>query len=1205
MAYITSLSALNLIIPTSRRCALSKLNHLIAGKFRNLGRSDLNKISYLFAVSSLIFLDIPTSLAQEINPTQLQSEPRVRRRGTIQQLIVPENLLVKPSNADKIYIKNIQIEVRSDFNELSESDLQFIRKVSHKNLLLSELYDEAIELQNIYNKMYPLVRLKFKSVPDNRSPIVLEVVDNQIIDIDSTTVPESLRGHVYDRLEPLLRKPKLRYDVYQRQTLLLGTVAGVSGQTDLKYDKNRYGYVLVPQISEIPLSTSTFVDNRLPYQLGTFEATQSAGLSNQLGFGEQISFSLSSSFDFDRYFSGTSKYAAYSSDIVMPLGTDGLTWGAGYYSVRGRGSPSYGTFADPVYDFIGQRFFGHYERATTHLQYPVLLTNEKSVKIQGLYDHIINRAATGPGSLGYDNITGYYFDAFRDRYNAGRITTEIKSNINDWEWGGSIMALSIFSHGLGGRTVDWETANNQLLSRPYTTPYFSKFGLKLKATLGLPQDFQLTVIGRSQTSFGQPLPITEMLSVDGWEAVSGYGAGTLNVDKGVTARAELSRLVNIQLGENLASTAPYIFASYGRGQRSRPFEGEPPRLWAETFGGGFRADTNLTGMPFGETFSFEAGKNYSNIFYYPSGYRTNVSMSMKFAGDPGIRDYFDSYDKKQSKSENGNDSNYSRWDGPYAGIATGYNWDPRSYVSTSGSIIERGIDNYFLTPGFSFPSYADTSLLGIAGKSQSNAGGAINSAQIGFNATSSKYLFGVEADISGLTNRSRHNFWNTSYSVWPDYSYDSLITYVDSQKQVKNLATLRARVGYLFNDYLLAYISSGFAFGRVSAHSFISQQYTGEIIGPLLSNTNSDAVLSQSKNGWTFGGGLEWYFARNMSLKAEYLYYDLGANSYQGTPITTTFTPATDDPPKNSILPHAKTQFVGDIVRLGLNYHLYDNKHAEISADFTDSKFKNGFYSGLNIGVGWNNHMNVANESYPVFVDLDNYGTFNPAITQSIMNNRDVSASGSIGGGGIGYNHFYSNILLGFETDLQGASIGFNNNHTGTGNLYYSDFNLGQVVTRIRNEGYIDWLGTSRLRLGLNPIPSLILYGTAGLAYGSMTARSFSALEVSSILPDIIGSTSIGSFYGIKAGWVAGGGIEWLLSPNISLKGEYLYADIGKTSFKSNLISASAPYGDSPDLSYVTTAVQPITKYHLGLSMVRIGVNYHFDLFKSLPKVVN
>lgn len=1163
-----------------------------------------NLASYLAAII-LILIDAPISAAQEINPTQLQSEPRVRRRGAIQQLIAPEILLIKPSNANRTYIRNINIEVKSNFNDLLDANNEFIRKVSQKDLSVSKLYDYAIELQNIYSKHYPLVRLRFTSVPTNKSPIVLEAVDNEIIDIDYSTVPESLRGHVFDRLEPLLRKPRLNYETYQRQTLLLGTVAGISGQTDLKYDKKRNGYVLIAQISEIPLSTSTFIDNRLPYQLGTFEATQSVGLSNQLGLGEQISFSLSSSFDFNRYFSGTSKYSAYSSDIVMPLGADGLTWGAGYYSVRGRGSPNYGTFTDPVYDFIGQRFFGHYERATTHLQYPLLLTNDQSVKIQGLYDHIINRAATGPGSLGYDSVSGYYFDAFRDRYNAGRVTTEIKSSINDWEWGGSIMALSIFSHGLGGRTVDWDLANNQLLSRPYTTPYFSKLGLKLKASIGLPQDFQLTLIGRSQTSFGQPLPITEMLSIDGWEAVSGYGAGTLNVDKGVTARAELSRLVNIELADNIASTAPYIFASYGRGQRSRPFEGEPPRLWAETFGGGIRADTNLTGMPFGETFSFEAGKNYSNIFYYPSGYRTNVSMSMKFAGDPGIREYFDSSDKKPSKTTKENNSDYSRWDGPYAGIATGYNWDPRSYVSTSGSIIQRGIDNYFLTPGFDFPSYADTSLLGIIGKSQSNAGGAINSAQVGFNTTAEKYLLGVEADISGLTNRSRHNFWNTSYSVWPDYSYDSLVTYVDSQKHVQSLATLRARVGYLFNDYLLAYISSGFAFGRVNAHSFISQQYTGEIIGPLLSNTNSDAILSQSKNGWTLGGGLEWYFSKNLSLKAEYLYYDLGTNSYQGTPIITTFTPAADDPPKNILLPVSKTQFVGDVVRLGLNYHLFDSKNAENTFNNTESQFQNGFYAGLNIGLGWKNRMNISNQSYPVFIDLDNFGTFSQAMAQSINNDKFVNASGAIGGGGIGYNHFFSNILLGAETDLQGASLAFNSKNIGSGNLTYSEYDLGNIVTHIRNEGYIDWLGTSRLRIGINPIPSLILYGTAGFAYGSMTARTFSAMEVSTILPDIIGSTSIGSYYGIKAGWVAGGGVEWLLSPNISFKGEYLYADIGKTNFKSNVLIASAPYGDSPDLSYISTAMQPITKYHLGLSMVRVGVNYHFDLFKSLPKIVN
>jgi opacity protein-like surface antigen/hemolysin activation/secretion protein len=1148
-----------------------------------------------------------SSIAQEINPTQLQSEPSVRRRGPIRQLVTPEALLVKPKNAEKIYITIKQIYVNSEFTEFETDNKLFIDSILNTRISISDLYNRAIALQSVYNKQYPLVRLSFKYVPKPGQEVSLEVVDNEIDEIDLGKVPDQIKEQVYSRLVPLLHKRRLSIYDYQRQTLLIGTIAGTSGITDLRFSKNTNAYVLVPEIEEIPISASTTIDNRLPFQLGTFEASQSFGFSNRLGLGEQLSFSGSSSFDFSNYFSGTSKFAAYSGDLVVPVGADGLTAGAGFYSVRGRSTPLYGTFSGPVYDFIGQRYFGHYERASTHLQYPLLLTNDKSLKIQGLYDYIVNRTSTGPGALGIDNLSGYYFDAFRDRYSAARFTSEAKSIIPDWEWGGSIMALSIFSHGLGGRTVDWNVANNQLLSRPFTTPYFSKFGLKVKASLGLPQDFQLTLIGRSQTSFGQPLPITEMLSFDGYEAVSGYGAGTLNVDKGVTGRAELSHLVNLDVLDNRVSAAPYIFASYGRGQRSQPYIGEPPRLWAETFGGGVRADTNITGAPFGEYFAFEAGKNYSNIFYYTSGYRTNVSFNMRYAGDPGIKRYFEDQPEQTKHSDSDKHNTDAAWSGPYAGISSGYNWDPRSYVQTSGTIVDRGIDEYFNSAAQGWPLYADTNLAGLIGKSQSNSGGAVNGGQIGFNLADHNFLFGAEFDISGLTNRNRHDFWNTSYAVWPDGTYDTLISYVESQKNIDSLATFRGRSGYFFNDTFLTYLTAGLALGRTSGSTFISQQYTGEILGPLLSNTSSRASFNQEKAGWTAGAGIEWMFAPKMSLRAEYLYYDLGTKQYRGTPIVTSFQPTGEGTPTNVVMPFSRTQYVGDVVRVGLNYHptsQLPNKMGKESATEYPG-FLNGFYAGLNAGYGWNRKIGVINTAQPIFADLDNFGSFTPAILDSIDSNRNAVGRGVLGGGTFGYNHFYNRILLGAEADLQGSTLGFTNSYTKFGNVSLPGLDLGTVSTSVRNEAYIDWLGTGRIRLGINLLPSIVIYGTGGFAYGGATARSFYGLDASTMLPDILGSTAIGSDYRVKFGWAAGGGLEWLFSPNISLKGEYLVADIGKTSFNSNLVSVSAPYGDSPDISYFKTALIPNTKFHFVSKMARFGINYHFDLLKSLPKVVD
>ena len=46
------------------------------------------------------------------------------------------------------------------------------------------------------------------------------------------------------------------------------------------------------------------------------------------------------------------------------------------------------------------------------------------------------------------------------------------------------------------------------------------------------------------------------------------------------------------------------------------------------------------------------------------------------------------------------------------------------------------------------------------------------------------------------------------------------------------------------------------------------------------------------KSGYTLGGGVEWAFAPNWSLKSEYLYVDLGEDSFS-TPVGT-YTTETD-----------------------------------------------------------------------------------------------------------------------------------------------------------------------------------------------------------------------------------------------------------------------------------------------------------------------
>jgi outer membrane immunogenic protein len=70
-------------------------------------------------------------------------------------------------------------------------------------------------------------------------------------------------------------------------------------------------------------------------------------------------------------------------------------------------------------------------------------------------------------------------------------------------------------------------------------------------------------------------------------------------------------------------------------------------------------------------------------------------------------------------------------------------------------------------------------------------------------------------------------------------------------------ATIRGRLGYAF-DRFLPYITAGLAAGDINA---TRPGFPGG---------------SSSNAGWTVGAGLEFGIASNVSVKAEYLYVDLG-----------------------------------------------------------------------------------------------------------------------------------------------------------------------------------------------------------------------------------------------------------------------------------------------------------------------------------------
>ena len=153
------------------------------------------------------------------------------------------------------------------------------------------------------------------------------------------------------------------------------------------------------------------------------------------------------------------------------------------------------------------------------------------------------------------------------------------------------------------------------------------------------------------------------------------------------------------------------------------------------------------------------------------------------------------------------------------------------------------------------------------------------------------------------------------------------------------------------------------------------------------------------------------------------------------------------------------------------------------------------------------------------------------------------SPGGVLGGAQIGYNYQFGQFVIGAETDFQGTSI--------SGQRQQLPLDALQVPLSAAANSYLtpigaitgantslSWFGTVRGRVGYLIMPTLLIYGTGGFAYGQVDAFGFS---------------------NTATGWTAGGGAEWMFAPNWSAKVEYLYVDLSANNWNGGgLASISA-----------------------------------------------
>ena len=250
-----------------------------------------------------------------------------------------------------------------------------------------------------------------------------------------------------------------------------------------------------------------------------------------------------------------------------------------------------------------------------------------------------------------------------------------------------------------------------------------------------------------------------------------------------------------------------------------------------------------------------------------------------------------------------------------------------------------------------------------------------------------------------------------------------------------------------------------------------------------------------------------------------------------------------------------------------------DIKEASSREDAVSLTDWQGFYIGANAGWG------VAHSDLSPTC-TDNLGVEDGPFCVNVPGSS-ADGGGFIGGGQVGYNYLVDRSIIGFELDLQRSSIEV----TESNDSQFELFNGLTAATRPDFTATAEWkwLSTARLRLGHVVSDRLMVYGTGGVAFGS--------IEISS---DFVNTGPTASFYPFhypasedifQIGWTVGAGVEYALAEDWSVTLDALYIDLGEADLSS---------GCGPNCALGASEFSRGVDLDLRSALVRLGVNWRF-----------
>jgi outer membrane immunogenic protein len=220
-----------------------------------------------------------------------------------------------------------------------------------------------------------------------------------------------------------------------------------------------------------------------------------------------------------------------------------------------------------------------------------------------------------------------------------------------------------------------------------------------------------------------------------------------------------------------------------------------------------------------------------------------------------------------------------------------------------------------------------------------------------------------------------------------------------------------------------------------------------------------------------------------------------------------------------------------------------------------------GIYIGGQIGYAWGAG------------NFDATG-FDPVTGAFVSGNLGSRPNGVIGGAHLGYQYQFNQFVLGIEGSVDGTSLS---------NTAVAVFPIAFGGSTLTAQSTADVQGSIRGKAGI-AWDRVMIYGTGGVAFGGFSTNL--TLAAPNFIPPFFATADTSN---TRTGWTAGGGLQFAVTNNWWVYGEYRFSDFG-----------TIRNGAFPN---VPAGVFFNGSRRLQENQVQAGFSYKFDTYAPVPVV--